>query len=196
MKIQIIVGSTRPGRATSLLAKWVALEAANLEATEVEVVDLADYDLPFFNEAISPRYNPNRQPDAEVQKWLDKIAEGDAYVYVTPEYNHSIAGVLKNAIDYLTYEMAQKPATVVAHGSVGGARATMHLKEILSESQAVIVPAAVAFGFMIAMGGVLDEDGNLLDESVKANPYGPQAALKKALTDLTWFGNALKVARG
>src|SRR4051812_42699641 len=110
MKLQIIVGSTRPGRTTERMAKWIASEAKNLANAQVEVVDLADYPLPFLNEPISPRYNPDRKPGPEVQKWISKIAEGDAYVYVTPEYNHSIPGVLKNAIDYLTWEMAKKPA--------------------------------------------------------------------------------------
>ena len=71
MKIQVIVGSTRPGRATLSLAKWVAADAANLVGAQVELVDLADYAMPFFNEPISPRFNPNRQLVPEVQKWLD-----------------------------------------------------------------------------------------------------------------------------
>jgi NAD(P)H-dependent FMN reductase len=196
MKLQIIIGATRPGRSTDQLAKWVALEAKNLPGAEVEVVDLADYEMPIFNEAISPRYNPERQPEPAVQKWIDKIAEADAYVYVTPEYNHSIPGVLKNAIDFLTYEMARKPATVVSHGTVGGARAAMHLKEILSESRAIILPSAVAFtAGMIVMGNVFDEEGNLADETVRNNPYGPQTALKTALTELQWASDALAAAR-
>ncbi|MDB5175822.1 MAG: NADPH-dependent reductase [Candidatus Saccharibacteria bacterium] len=197
MKLQIIVGATRPGRSTDQLAKWVALEAKNLPGAEVEIVDLADYEMPIFNEAISPRFNPDRVPEPTVQKWIDKIAEADAYVYVTPEYNHSIPGVLKNAIDFLTYEMVRKPATVVSHGTVGGARATMHLKEILSESRAIVLPSAVAFtAGMIVMGGVFDEEGNLADEAVRNNPYGPQTALKTALTELQWASDALSAARG
>ncbi|MBC7707649.1 NAD(P)H-dependent oxidoreductase [Polaromonas sp.] len=194
MKLQVIVGSTRPGRATLSVAKWVAAEAAIVEGAEVELVDLQEYGLPFFNEAISPRYNPDRQPAPEVQKWLDKIAEADAYVFVTPEYNHSMPGALKNAIDFMTYEMKHKPAAVVSHGGVGGARAATHLKEVLSEATATIIPSGVQFVGYVAQGGLIDEDGNL-DETIKANPYGPQGAVTGMLADLKWHSDALAAAR-
>ena len=194
MKLQVIVGSTRPGRATLSLAKWVATEAATIEGNVVEIVDLKDFPMPFFDEAGSPRYNANRQPTPEVKAWLDKIAEGEAYVVVTPEYNHSIPGVLKNAIDYMTYEMKQKPAAIVSHGSVGGARAATHLKEILSEAAATIIPSGLQFVGSITMGGIIDENG-VLDETIKANPYGPQAAVTGMLQDLDWHAKALKAAR-
>lgn len=191
MKLQVIIGSTRPGRVTERLAKWVVAEAQNLPDTTVELVDLANYQLPFLDEPISPRYNPNRQINAEAGKWVSKIAEADAYVFVTPEYNHSISGVLKNALDYLTFEMVKKPATAVGHGTVGGARAIMHLKEILSESQAAVIPKAVAVAHA---SDLIDEAGNLNQEQ-KANPYGPQAALKGTLDELKWYSDALSVAR-
>src|ERR1035438_10542452 len=98
MKIQIILGSTRPGRVVERVGKWVAAAAQEVEGFEVEVVDLADYDLPFFDEPISPRYNPDRKLSPAVQRWIAKLSEADGYVFVTPEYNHSITGVLKNAI--------------------------------------------------------------------------------------------------
>lgn len=191
MKLQIIIGSTRPNRMTERLAKWVANEAKQLEDTTVELVDLADYPMPFLDEPISPRYNPNRQINSVAGKWVAKLAEADAYIFVTPEYNHSISGVLKNALDYVTTELVKKPATVVGHGSVGGARAIMHLKEILSESQAAIIPKAVAFA---GAGQSLDEAG-VLDETVKANPYGPQASLNATLEELKWYSDALSAAR-
>lgn len=191
MKLQVIVGSTRPGRTTPRVAQWVADTAKSRENVEVELVDLADYPLPFFDEAVSPRYNPDRQVSEPVQKWISKINEGDAYIYVTPEYNHSITGVLKNAIDYLTWEMVKKPATVVAHGTVGGARATMMLKEILSESKAAIIPSAVAFA---GAGQAIDENGEL-DAETKARPYGPQDALNATIDELLWYAEALAAAR-
>lgn len=191
MKLQVIIGSTRPNRVTERLAKWVANEAKQLDDTTVELVDLADYPMPFLDEPISPRYNPNRQINAEADKWVIKLAEGDAYIFVTPEYNHSISGVLKNALDYVTSELVKKPATVVGHGTVGGARAIMHLKEILSESQAAIIPKAVAFA---GAGQSLDEAG-VLEETVKANPYGPQGALTATLAELKWYSDALSAAR-
>ncbi len=191
MKLQIIIGSTRPGRVTERLAKWVASEAAKLENVDTELVDLSDYPMPFMDEPISPRYNPDRQINPAVLKWITKVSEADAYVFVTPEYNHSITGVLKNALDYLTFEMVHKPATIVSHGTVGGARATMQLKDILSESQAAVIPKTVAF---IGASQSLDENGALSAE-VAAQPYGPVAALSGALTELKWYSDALAVAR-
>lgn len=192
MKLQVIVGSTRPGRVTPNAAHWVANTAKALSDIEVEVVDLVDYPMPFFDEAISPRYNPNRNPSEPVAKFINKIAEADAYIYVTPEYNHSITGVLKNAIDYLTSEMSKKPAAVVSHGSVGGARAAVMLKEILSESQATLIPKAVA---MVGFGGMLFDESGELKAEIKANPYGPQSALDALLTELKWHSDAMSAAR-
>ena len=191
MKLQVILGSTRPGRVTERLAKWVVAEAEQLNDTTVELVDLADYAIPMLDEPISPRYNPNREISPVVQQWINKLAEGDAYIFVTPEYNHSISGVLKNAIDYLTFELTKKPATAVGHGTVGGARAIMHLKEILSESQAAIIPKAVALAHA---SDSLDESGNL-SEALKDNPYGPQNTLKATLEELKWYSDALSAAR-
>jgi NAD(P)H-dependent FMN reductase len=192
MKLQVIVGTTREGRQTEKIAKWVANDATAIDGVTAEIVDLADYPMPFFDEPISPRYNPNRVINPEVKKWLDKISEADAYVFVTPEYNHSIAAVLKNALDYVTYELAKKPATVVAHGTVGGARATVQLKEILSESQAAIIPKAVAFA---GAGQSIDDDG-VLDAEAKARPYGPETQLAATLEELKWYSDALAAARG
>ena len=96
-------------------------------------------------EPISPRYNPAREIDVVAEKWLARLADSDAFIFVTPEYNHSIPGVLKNAIDYIGWELNRKPAAIVSHGAAGGARAAMHLNEILSVSNAVVIPNAVAF---------------------------------------------------
>jgi NAD(P)H-dependent FMN reductase len=112
MKLQVIIGSTRPGRISDRVAKWVAAEAKNLPDTSVDVVDLADYNLPFIDEAISPQFNPDRKPNEPARRWLSKLAEADVYVLVTPEYNRSYSAVLKNALDYVDFQMAKKP---VAH---------------------------------------------------------------------------------
>src|SRR5438309_10679893 len=127
MKLAIVLGSTRPGRQSEKQAKWILKTAEQMDGVEAEIVDLLDYPMPFMNEAISPRYNPNRKIEPAVKKWLGKIDEFDAYVFVTPEYNHSIPGELKNAFDYITWEIQRKPAAIASHGTVGGARAAMHL---------------------------------------------------------------------
>ena len=191
MKLAIVVGSTRQGRQTLKQAKWVLKTASAMDGVEAELVDLKDYPMPFMEEAISPRYNPNREVDPAVQPWLDKIGDFEAYVFVTPEYNHSIPGVLKNAFDYLTWELQHKPVAIVSHGTVGGARAAMHLKEIVSEGQAVPMSKFVAFH---GVSEAIDEDGNL-DATIAANPYGPAGALAAVLAELVWYSDALSAAR-
>jgi NAD(P)H-dependent FMN reductase len=191
MKLAIVAGATRPGRQTIKQARWVYNTAEELEGVETELVDLKDYPMPFFNESISPRYNPNRTIDPRVQKWLDKIEAFDAYIFVTPEYNHSMPGELKNAFDFLTWELNRKPAAIVSHGTVGGARAAMHLKEVLSEGKAVPISNFVA---LAGMSDQIDAQGNL-DETVKENPYGPQATLEALLDELRWYSDVLQPAR-
>jgi NAD(P)H-dependent FMN reductase len=192
MKVQIIIGSTRPSRVTDRVAKWVATEARNLADTEVEVIDLADYKLPFLDEPISPQFNPHRQPSPEVQKWLDVLVKGDAYVLVTPEYNRSYSAVLKNALDYIDFQFTKKPVALVAHGSTGGAQAIAHLRDVLPGLQSITTPKAT---FLIGrVSELIDESGNL-NQEVKVQPYGPQTALKATLEDLKWYSDALAVAR-
>jgi NAD(P)H-dependent FMN reductase len=193
MKLAVIIGATRQGRKTAQQAKWVFNTAKQLEGVSAELIDLREYPMPFFDEAVSPRYNPERKIDPAVEPWLKKLEEFDAYVFVTPEYNHSITGVLKNALDYVTWELLRKPAAVVSHGANGGARAMTDLKEVLSESRAVLVPSASSVA-MSGMSEMIDEDGNL-SEAAKANPYGPQAGLDTLLTDLKWYSDALAAAR-
>lgn len=190
MKLLITIGTVRQNRTTPKLAKWIENNARATEGIEVEVVDLKDYPMPFFDEPASPRYNPERKPTETVQKWLDKVTWADAYIMVTPEYNHSIPGVLKNAIDYIDWQANRKPSTMASHGSVGGARAAMHLKEILSESKTVPIQNHVAFHGMEN----IDEEGKLSEE-LKTALYGPQSALEAMLAELKWYSDALSEAR-
>lgn len=193
MKVAVIIGAIRESRKTPAQAKWVTKTLKAMDDVRVEVVDLRDYPMPLFNEPASPRYNPSRQIDPAAQKWLDKLAEFEAYVFVTPEYNHSVPGALKNAIDYVDWQLQRKPAAVVSHGSAGGARAEVALKEILSESR--MVPMSTVPGVAISgMSEKIDEDGSL-DEAEKTNPYGPQAALETLLKELKWYSDALTAAR-
>jgi len=193
MKVAVIIGAVREGRKTPAQAKWVMNTLANMDGAETELVDLRDYPMPIFNEPVSPRYNPERKIDPTAQKWLDKLAEFEAYVFVTPEYNHSVPGALKNAIDYVDWQLNRKPAAIVSHGSAGGARAEVALKEILSENR--MVPMSTVPGVaMTGMSEKIDADGNLA-EAEKANPYGPQSALETLLKELQWYSDALSAAR-
>jgi NAD(P)H-dependent FMN reductase len=185
-KIGIIVGTTREGRVTDLLAKWVKNGLGEQAVTEV--VDLADYPMPFISEP-SPRFNPERKATPEVQKWLDKIAEFDSLVIVTPEYNRSIPGVLKNAIDLLDYQLDLKPVAIVAHGSNNGAQAVDALRTILPQVGAVVVPQNVYFSGRVAE--VISGEGEL-PEDLKSNPWGPQAALEGTVKQLILLTEALR----
>lgn len=147
MKIGIIVGSVRNGRVSGHIADWVRKKAKELEDTEAELIDLRTFNLPIFDEDISPKYNPDRKPVGVVKSWLDELAGQDAYVIVSPEYNRSIPGVLKNAFDHVAYEMANKPAALVSHGSYKGAFAISHLRTILPELGVITVPAFIGLPY-------------------------------------------------
>lgn len=189
-KIAVVVGATREGRQTEKLAKWAAKEIS-LHA-DVEILDLRDYPMPFLDEAISPRYNPERQPDPQTKKWLDKVAEFDGYAFVTPEYNRSTSAVLKNAIDVLAYEIEQKPVALIGHGSSGGAQAIANLRMALPGVGAVTIPQALFFTDRV--GEAIDENG-VLDADLEAQPYGHQTNLKTQAESLVWYADALKAAR-
>lgn len=189
-KIAVIVGSTRQGRITDKVAKWVTKEFS--KENDVETVDLKDYPMPFFDEAISPRYNPNRTPVPEVKKWLDKVSEFDGFVLVTPEYNRSTSAVLKNALDTLGHEIDDKPVAIVAHGSTGGAQAVASLRITLPATGAVTLPTALFFTDSVA--DALDEAG-VLKAELQDNPYGPQANLGTLAKGLKWYADVLTAAR-
>lgn len=140
--IAIILGSTRPGRNGEAVAKWVLEKAAARTDATYELVDLADYPLPHLDEAMPP--SMGQYANEHTKQWAAKIAEFDGYIFVTPEYNHSTSGVLKNAIDYLYSEWNNKAAGFVSYGSVGGTRAVEHLRLVAAELKMATVRSQVA----------------------------------------------------
>jgi NAD(P)H-dependent FMN reductase len=145
-KIAVILGSTRPGRNGEAVARWVVENAATGTDAEFELVDLADFQLPHLDEMMPPSFGQYSQP--HTRAWADKIAQFDGYVFVTPEYNHSTSGALKNAIDFLYGEWNNKAAGFVSYGSNGGTRAVEHLRLIMAELQVATVRTQVALGLM------------------------------------------------
>jgi len=137
IKIAIILGSTRPGRNGEAVAKWVHQVAQKRSDAEFELVDVKDFDLPILDEPLSPMMGQYSKPHTRV--WAAKIASFDAYVFVTPEYNHGIPGALKNAIDFLFAEWNNKAAGFVSYGGVSGARAVEQLRLVLAEVQMATV---------------------------------------------------------
>jgi NAD(P)H-dependent FMN reductase len=145
-KIGIIIGSTRPGRNGGTIAHWVNTIAAKRTDAEFEVVDLLDFDLPHLDEAMPAMLG--QYANAHTKAWADKIAEFDGYIFVTPEYNHSTSGVLKNAIDYLYAEWNNKSAGFVSYGAGGGSRAVEHLRLVVAELQIADVRAQLGLSIV------------------------------------------------
>lgn len=143
LKIAVILGSTRPGRRGKAVADWVLEQAATRSDASYELVDLVDYPLPHLDEAVPP--SMGAYAGDHTKAWAAKIAGYDAFVFVSPEYNHSTSGVLKNAIDYLYREWNNKAAAFVSYGSLGGARAIEHLRGIASELQIAHVRTQLSF---------------------------------------------------
>ena len=141
LKIAIIVGSTRPGRKADAVAAWVHGIATKRNDAEYEIVDIKDFNLPLLDEAVPPSMGQYSQPHTKA--WAAKIAPFDAFVFVTPEYNHATSGALKNAIDFLYKEWNNKAAGFVGYGSAGGARAVENLRLIMGEMQIADVRAQV-----------------------------------------------------
>ncbi|WP_309069734.1 NAD(P)H-dependent oxidoreductase [Microbacterium sp.] len=142
LRIAVILGTTRPGRNGKAVADWVMEQAAGRPAT-YELIDLADHELPLLDEPIPP--SQGQYQNEHTKRWAELIAQYDGYVFITPEYNRSTSGALKNAIDYLYAEWNDKAAGFVGYGSIGGARAIEHLRGMCGELQIADVRTAVNF---------------------------------------------------
>ena len=184
LKIKVILGSTRQGRFGEQPAKWIA-DKAKAKGLDVEILDLRDYPLPFFDEAISPSMIKEPYANPVVQKWTAKIAESDGFIMIAAEYNHGYTAVLKNAIDYVSREWNKKPVAFVGYGSVGGARAVEQLREVVVELQMTPIRDAV---HMTNFWSLLDEKGRLKTDSF-------EHAGEAMLDQLIWYADALKEAR-
>jgi NAD(P)H-dependent FMN reductase len=145
-RIGIIIGSTRPGRNGLAVGQWVYDIASQRDDAEYELIDLVDYPLPHLDEPVPPIMG--MYSHEHTQLWAAKIASFDGFVIVTPEYNHSTSGALKNAIDYLYAEWNNKAVGFVSYGSVGGARAVENLRLVAGELQMADVRAQVAISLM------------------------------------------------
>lgn len=181
LALKIIVGSTREGRRADQVLPWLVDRAKNHGAFDVDVLDLRTYPLPMFGE-------PAGERRSVVDAWNRVVGEGGVYVMLTPEYNHSVPGVLKNAIDCVRTQpgFRNKPAGFVGYsaGRVGGARAVEHLAHIVIEAEVVPLRNSV----LVAQ---------VQDAFADGEPTGPgtDAALRILLDDLAWWGNALRHAR-
>ncbi|MDV3250358.1 NAD(P)H-dependent oxidoreductase [Devosia sp. BK] len=181
-RIGIVISTTRAARFADKPTQWLQSIAEDRSDLDIEIVDLRDYPLPFFDESLVHDDGPAGA------KWATKMAELDGYIFVTAEYNHSIPGVLKNALDHAHAEYNRKPAAFVGYGGVGGARAVEQLRLILAELQIATLKHAVHI------------NANELVPLMKSEktftdfPYLTEAA-NVMLDQLVWWANALKTAR-
>lgn len=137
INIAVIIGSTRPNRVGESVGRWVYEHAKKREDAKFELIDLRDVNLPLLDEPIPPAMGKYSQP--HTIKWSETISKFDAFVFVTPEYNHGICGALKNAIDFLYKEWNNKVAGFVGYGSSGGVRAVEQLRLVMAECQVATV---------------------------------------------------------
>ncbi len=190
VNIKVIAGSTREGRFSDKAAMWIAGEIKKQEGVAVEVLDLRDYDMPFFNEPMSPSFKQEPYKNEAVARFTKKIEGSDAFVMVTPEYNHGTSGVLKNALDWVYPEWNNKPVAFVSYGGVGGARAVEQLRLNAIELQMAPIRNSVHIPgeqyFQVLFGKM---DAKELFASVSEQA-------EALITQLLWWTRALKNARG
>lgn len=187
IKLKIIIGSTRQGRFGDKPAQWIYELAKQKAGVDVELLDLRDYQMPFFDEPKSPSAITEPYANPVVQKWTAKIADGDAFIAVTPEYNHSYPAVLKNAMDYVGKEWHDKAIGFVSYGSAAGARAIEHLRGVAIELQMAPIRSSVH----IPTPWLLFKDGALPPGALDS--FNPNA--NALLDQLIWWAQALKTAR-
>lgn len=144
-RIGMILGSTRPNRAGEQVARWALELAAKREDAEFELVDLRDFPLPHLDEALPPSFG--QYAGEHTRRWAGKVASFDGFVVITPEYNHSTSGVLKNALDYLFAEWNNKAVGFISYGAHGGVRAVEHLRVMAGELMMADVRAQVVLPF-------------------------------------------------
>ncbi len=185
--VGLVVGSSRPGRRGPAVARWAAEVAAGhpvirAGAATVELIDLAEQRLPMLDEPVPARFGDYRHD--HTRRWSAVVAACDAFIFVTPEYNHSIPAVLKNGIDYLDAEWRGKPAGVLCYGVHGGGQAVEHLRSILTEVGMTVVPGHVELGLFADFDWSGEESSDPTAQAPIVPGEGRAAALTAMLTDL------------
>nr|WP_294897417.1 NAD(P)H-dependent oxidoreductase [uncultured Pedobacter sp.] len=184
-KLKIIVGSTRPGRKGIIIANWFNDIAIQKPEFVVELLDLKEINLPFFDEEEHPRLQ--KYVKEHTKNWSKKIAEADAFVVVTPEYNYSYPATLKNAFDFLVLEWAEKPMAFVSYGGLsGGTRAVQELKATVTTLGMMPLPQAVNIPFFAQ---------HINTEGIFEGPESLEKSANNVLHNLLRWTEALKGMR-
>ncbi|HTE51687.1 MAG TPA: NAD(P)H-dependent oxidoreductase [Kofleriaceae bacterium] len=187
--ISVIVGSTRPGRFSEKPARWILQHLERRSGVDARLLDLRDFPMPFFDQPVSPATpgRPAYENDV-VKRWTSSIAQSDAFVFVTPEYNYGPSAVLKNAIDWVYPEWNRKAAGFVSYGSAMGARGVQQLRETAIELQLAPVRSSVHIPVSTLWAHYRDGD-------VDAGLAELDASAGVLIDDLLWWTAALKTAR-
>lgn len=188
-RIGVIIGSTRPTRFADTPARWILKQAEARGDMDPTLIDLRDHPLPFFDEVASNLWMPSRNPAAI--RWQETIAQFDGYIFVVAEYNRSITGALKNALDQAYKEWNRKPFTAIGYGGTGASRAIEHLRLIGVELQMVSTHAAVHIGGSDFMT-IHPMFGKKPIEEIEASLL---PAAKTALDELVWWARATSAAK-
>lgn len=191
LKILVILGSTREGRFGEKPAHWIRDFLAGDDRVDVELVDLRDWPLPFFDQPRSPGYVTDSQyGNAVADRWAAKIAEADAYVIVAAEYNHGYTAVLKNALDWIYKEWVRKPVTFFGYGNAGGARAIEQLRAVVIELQ--MAPIKHALHLPVDLYLATMKETAPVPPEMYASLEAPATVMRD---ELVWWATALKEAR-
>jgi NAD(P)H-dependent FMN reductase len=183
--LQVILGSTRQGRFGDKVAGWFFQHATAHPDLSAELVDLADWPLPFFNSPMPPAMQESQDPQAVA--WANKVSAADAYVLVTPEYNHGYPAVLKNALDHVVRPWRRKPVGFVGYGGPGaGVRAVEQLRQVVVELEMIPLRHQVAIPNVYM---TFNSDGALND------PTGPDRQAAAVLDELAWWARSLTQLR-
>lgn len=183
LQILVILGSVREGRVAEPVGNWVAEQAAGRDDIAVELIDLKDWNLPFYPHAQPPAAGDYRDP-LQIA-WGEKIAGADGYILIAPEYNHGAPAVLKNALDTVYREWNRKPVSFVAYGGAGGTRSVEQLTCTARELQMAPLEAAL---HLMGVWGKVNDDRFVGDEA-------DARRLSRLFDELVWWGNALRTAR-
>lgn len=190
LNIAVILGSTRRGRFGEKPARWIFDELKKRPGVHAEFLDLRDFQLPFFDEPVSPGWISEPYENEAVARWTKKIGAQDGFIVVAPEYNRSVAGVMKNAFDWVYKEWNHKAVGFVGYGSVGGGRAIEHMRAVVIELQMAPIRQAVHLPVDLYMSMMKDE------APVDAARFQPvQQAADTMIDQLLWWSRALKSAR-
>ena len=182
-EVLIVLGSARKGRVAEKVAEYIKSDLAGREDVTVKVADLKELDLPFFDNENAPMSPDYVITDPNVLVWSELVKSADSIVFVTPEYNHTLSAIQKNALDSLGAEWVGKPVTAVAYGWSGGSLAVATLREVLSHLKTDVKTDIAQLGFMKD----LNPDGSLLDEEAVTAQI--KLALDEVVPQALYAGN-------